>query len=304
MSTRASAALQPDNSVVANFRAWVQFIDDTLIVTGGWVNTADTGQMVIATAAAPVGANNKVGYRIYRMADALQATAPVFMRIDFGSNWNSQPCPGIWVTIGTGSNGAGVITGQVFTPITSATLGAQSTSTGATSNSYGSADASRFTIALFIGSTPGFNLIFGLERTKDSSGNDTAEGLLYAQGGGSEFGGNTNYFSRAAFLILAGGTQPNQETGLSYVTSFNNPTQTFGGDIGVGPIIFFKGVAQQPGKNWMIANSSDLAAESAFSMVIYGVTTTYKQLQAITVRMSLAGSVQGDTAARLTMRYD
>ena len=225
------------------------------------------------------------------MNDALAATAPVFMRIDFGSNWNSQPCPGIWITIGTGSNGAGTITGIVWNGGASqANIGAQSTSASAANNSYGSADPSRFTIALFITpSTPGFGIIFGVERTKDSTGNDTAEGLLYAQGGGSEFGANTNYFSRAAFFVLAGGTQPNHETGLSYITTYNNPTQTFGGNIGVGPIIFFKGVAQQPGKNWMICNSSDVSGEASFSMTIYGVSTSYKQLQIISVRMSMVG---------------
>jgi hypothetical protein len=55
-------------------------------------------------------------YAVYRMADALQATAPIFMRITYGSGnfGTGTPVPAFWVTLGTGSNGAGVITGIFY----------------------------------------------------------------------------------------------------------------------------------------------------------------------------------------------
>jgi hypothetical protein len=306
MATRSSNAIFPDVSALANIRGMAQFVEDTLVTSGGWVVTADTGQTLPSALAAPTTVNQKMGYRIYRMADALQATAPVFMRIDYGSNWNSAPCPGLFITIGTGSNGAGTITGQVFTATGQATIGSQSTSGSQANTCYGSADTNRFAIALFVNSnTSGFNLIFGIERTKDSSGNDNADGLLFLMGGGSEGGGNTNYLAHALYLILAGGTQPSVEAGLNYVVTTQNPSQSFGGDIGVGPLIFLKGVSQQPGKNWMVANSNDLSIEASFTMTIYNVAITYKQVGQMQLRPAqTGGSVSQDPIGRLAMRFD
>src|SRR4051812_37579075 len=103
MSTRTDTTLQPSNSTDALFRAWVQFIHDTLITTGGWVDPGDSGQMTIASATHPSVANTKVGYRIYRMADSLQGSAPVFIRLDYGSSASANT-PGIWITVGQGSD--------------------------------------------------------------------------------------------------------------------------------------------------------------------------------------------------------
>ena len=108
MAISLSTVLFPDNSTDANFRAWVQFVHDLLITTGGWVDPGDTGQLNIAAAAHPIAANTKVGYRIYRMDDTLQATSPVFMRLDYGSSATANQT-GIWVTIGTATDGAGTI---------------------------------------------------------------------------------------------------------------------------------------------------------------------------------------------------
>src|SRR3970282_1095232 len=105
MATRLDSTIYPSNATDAEFRAWVQFVEDTLVTTGGWVVTADTGQMTISTATAPGAGNTKVGYRIYRMSDVLQAANPVFVRIDYGSGAASTS-PGMWLTIGQGSEGA------------------------------------------------------------------------------------------------------------------------------------------------------------------------------------------------------
>jgi hypothetical protein len=99
------------NSTDAHFRAWVTFIHESM-VAGGWVNTSDTGQLDIPTASKPVSSNEQVGYKIYRMSDALQATKPIYVKFAFGSN--SANIPAVWQTIGSGSNGSGSITGTIF----------------------------------------------------------------------------------------------------------------------------------------------------------------------------------------------
>ena len=109
---------------------------------------------------------------------------------------------------------------------------------------------------------------------------------------------------RSRYFIYAGGTQPAEENGLSYALSVQNPSQTLGGSIGVGCVIHFKGVSQQPGVNMMILNLSDIAAQGSFAMTIYGVSHTYQQLDALAPSQALAGNAQLDTNGRCAMRYD
>lgn len=298
MATRTSSTLVPDNSTDAHFRAWAQFIEDTLVTTGGWVVTGDTGQTAPGSLSHPTVAATKQGYRVYRMADTLQSTNPVFMRIDFGSG-PSANYPGFWATIGTGSDGAGTITGIVWNggASASATVVTNSTITSLTNNSYGSADTNRASFALFVQSSISYIIAFCIERTKDATGADTGDGLLVAYATAANF-------SRSRYIILAGGTQPTEENGLSYILTRQNPSETFGSDVGCGILIHFKGVAQQPGTNVMIVNSSDVSTEGTFTMTLYSATRSYKQLNAITPTKALSGSSTNDANARCGIRYD
>jgi hypothetical protein len=300
MATRFSNALFPDNSITANFRAWTQFIEDTLVTTGGWVVTADTGQTLPNALVVPTAGSQKRGYRIYRMNDSLQSAAPVFMRLDYGSG-SSLGLPGIWVTIGTGSDGTGNITGILWNGGTSSlpNIGTQSTSTSTANNSYGSASTSRFSLALFVQTGAGFHFIFTLERSKDSSGNDTGSGLLLIYRGG----GDTN-IARTRYLSTTVGPQPSEENGLAYVITGQNPTQTLGGDIGVGVISHFRGTAQQPGTNFVVVTLSDVAAEGSFQMTLYGQLRTYQHCSGIVPAMGVIGGIIADNSARVCIRYD
>ena len=98
----------------ARFRALASFVSDNL-TAGGLPKTADTGQINLATVTRPA-VNTSGGYEIRRFDDALQATKPVFFKIEYGTGAGS-PGTGIsfWLTIGTGSDGAGNITGTFFT---------------------------------------------------------------------------------------------------------------------------------------------------------------------------------------------
>jgi hypothetical protein len=299
MATRFSSII-PDCSTDANFRPIVQFIEDTLVTTGGWVVTSDTGQATLSTITHPTVANTKQGYRIYRMADSLQSTNPVFMRLDFGGSANPVVF-GMWVTIGTGSNGSGTITGIAWNGGASATPNvANSGNSASAQNAYGSASTNRACIAIGImGSVSNCQTVFTIERSKDSSGNDTGDGLLLC------YNLITTTLNQSRYIILAGGTQPTAE-GLSYVLTARNPSETFApGDIGVGIVVPMKGVAQQPGMNVMIVNSSDVGAQGSFSMTVYGATHTYQHLDAMILpQKATAGSAVNDSNARVCIRYE
>lgn len=96
----------------ATFRAWGADLSAKLALVG-LVKTTDTGQINWATALWPTaGLPAYAGYEIWRYPDST-----VFMKWEFGSATNST-CPSIRVSVGTGSNGAGTLTGPVSTPRT------------------------------------------------------------------------------------------------------------------------------------------------------------------------------------------
>lgn len=97
----------PDMASDVAFRAWGSAIS-TNLATVGLVQTADTGQINWTTVTRS-GAGVD-GYEIWRFSDALQATAPVFIKIGYG-NGNLASVPAVYVQIGTGSDGSGGLTG-------------------------------------------------------------------------------------------------------------------------------------------------------------------------------------------------
>lgn len=296
MATHFSNTLVAGNDTLAHFQAWAQFIEDTLITTGSWVVTGDTGQTLPSALPLPSVANTKYGYRIYRMNDALQATAPVFLRVDFGSGASASTV-GTWWTAGTGSNGSGTITGIVLNAL-NLSAGSQQTTA---SNSYGSADVNRFTLAMFVNTTSVvYNHVIGLERSKDSNGNDTSDGLIVVCNDPSS--GGAGILRTSTYCILAGGTQPATEVGVAFILTSQNPTQSFAANnIGVGLISCFKAIAVQPGMNFAIVNSSDVTAEGTFTMTIYGSSRTYQQVRSTVLKTNAAAA---DTNARTCIRYD
>jgi hypothetical protein len=304
MATEFTSTLVSDVTTDAKFIAIVQFVEDTL-VGGGWVVTGDTLQTLPSAMVHPTVANSKKGYRIYRMNDALQATAPVFVRFDFGSA-PTLTVFAYWITIGTGSDGFGNITGIVHNG--GARLqGVSTNNTGGafTGNSYGSAAPNRFSISMFaLPQGASYVQTFMLERSKDFSGNDTSDGLIFIWQDYAT--GSLPGPSHIKYLILAGGTQPNEDTGLNYNLSTNNPTETWiPGDVQAALPFPFKGVAQQPGMNMVIIAVNDCSAEGNFTINLYGRVVAYQQLNTVTVYKGLSGAIGvQDINGRVAIRYD
>ncbi len=92
----------------ADFRAWGVLYSAALAACG-LVQTADTGQIDWVTVTRP-GTNTAAGYQIWRFNDTLQGAAPVYIKFEFGTG-ASATRPMVWITLGTGSDGAGNITG-------------------------------------------------------------------------------------------------------------------------------------------------------------------------------------------------
>lgn len=95
------------SSNTAAFQAWGSAIS-TSFTDVGLTKTADTGQIDWSTIV--YSAATTLGYEIWRFNDALQATAPIFFKITYGVTGS---LPYVTVSVGQGSNGAGVLTGLV-----------------------------------------------------------------------------------------------------------------------------------------------------------------------------------------------
>ena len=90
------------------FRAFVTKYRAAL-TAAGFVRTSDTGQIDPTTVVRP-GAGGVGGYEIWRFNDAAQATHPIFFKFEYGISTIVTRLQ-VWMTIGSGSNGAGTITG-------------------------------------------------------------------------------------------------------------------------------------------------------------------------------------------------
>lgn len=105
----------------AHFQAWVNEVYTALVTQLGLTQTADTGQMAVpCVTAAPSAASQSAGYYVFRFNDSLQATAPIFLKVEFGSGASGAAYPFMWITVGTGSNGSGTINGVAMTRVAAA----------------------------------------------------------------------------------------------------------------------------------------------------------------------------------------
>lgn len=162
------------NTDDATFQSWVSAIDSAITALG-LVVTGDTGQINPATVARPT-AGNYAGYRMYRFADALQAAAPCFIKIEYGISANTGSAGKLAITVGTGTNGAGTLSGQVGSRRLSDVTALPEA--GQDAHCYFSGDTGRLQFALYATSANGRVIAFSVERSKDTSGTRTGDALI------------------------------------------------------------------------------------------------------------------------------
>lgn len=104
-----------DQSSDAGFRVWIQEIITALFTSIGVTQTGDTGQINTSTVTRPVVINTAAGYVIGRFNDSLQSTSPIFFKLEFGVGSVQPTQCNAWISVGTGSNGSGTLTGTVST---------------------------------------------------------------------------------------------------------------------------------------------------------------------------------------------
>lgn len=162
-----------DHTSDAGFRAWGSEFSGQMAVVG-LVKTADTGQINWATVVRS-GTGTNAGYEIWRFADST-----FFLKIFYGTGAAGSTTPRMQVQVGTGSDGAGALTGQTST-LTTFVRGNTPASTATGYPSYMCATADFFGVLWKANYVPvgnpgtGFGF-FAIDKFVDSTGTATSDG--------------------------------------------------------------------------------------------------------------------------------
>lgn len=108
------------NTTSAQLQAWVAEVD-TILSTAGLLKTTDTGQINIGSLVWSAAGSTNYGYQIWKFPDALQATTPIFIRMEYMNSTNASN-PSIKVSVASSTDGAGTLTttaGPITGPFTS-----------------------------------------------------------------------------------------------------------------------------------------------------------------------------------------
>ena len=120
----------------------------------------------------------------------------MFIKIEYGlGNYSTQQF-GLWITVGTGTNGAGTLTGNV----SNRTAFSPSTSDSATRTSYFSGDTNRLCFVLWPSNPVAMGsswAVFGIERSHNAAGADTGA-AVHIYWSSMAYGGSCQYLPLGA----------------------------------------------------------------------------------------------------------
>ena len=172
----------------ATFRTWGDGVADSL-QAAALTKTSDTGQIDWTTVTRPTTANTFAGYEIYRFTtDTKLADLGCYIKIEYGIGSGTTRAA-LAFTVGTGTDGAGTLTGQV----TTRTAFTPSDSSFGSTPTYCSGGDGRVAAVFNWSNSPsgtGGNFLLVVERTRNSGGSLTADGIMvFASGStGTGFG--------------------------------------------------------------------------------------------------------------------
>lgn len=284
-----------DNSTLANFKAWGQGIN-TALSTLGWVQTADTGQVNWSTVSSVP--SNAYVYEIWHSTDPLEGTLPMFLRIDYGY---SSTLVGLKFTAGTGSNGAGTITNATVTQL--APGSAQSNRGATLLPCYFSNNVGGLVGYLWQSNSLASGVVFNIERSRDTSGNPTAEYFTLASVVDAAV-----VAGQQCVLPAAVGNADSVITGLGGPSSqTGSGTGFYGGTVAAYPV-FPMGIGKigNPMLNLLICASVDVVAGATVTVTsMYGSSHVYIVFKSLNSLSGLIGQ-RTTTGANLSLltRYE
>lgn len=284
------------NSSDANFRSWGSYIAARLAAVG-LVQTADTGQINWTTVLTPPAANTYQGYEIWRFNDSLQATAPVYIKIEYGES-TGVDSPSVRIQFGSGSNGTGGLTGNL-----SAQYLASNSAVAGACTVVGSGATNRFCICMGFTTAGGYGMFFGFERSKDAAGNDTTEAVLGVFNNSTASGASTG----AKFYPVWSTTLGDIGSTAAITAPALFPpgtTATSGGQTVVSPLLHFKGIFMNPGLNFIGYLTNSIAINGTPTVYMYGAAHTYYSLPDASAISSTGFQGPGTGTEATLIRYE
>jgi hypothetical protein len=259
-----------DNSSLENFKNWGMAISSAF-ATFGWVQTADTGQVNWSTIST---VPNGYVYEVWKANDAQAATLPIYVKAWYGNI--SAVVVSFAVTVGTGSDGAGTITGAIS--FNQQVVNGNGLVSGGVSGQgstplpcYFSGDAGEIRMLLWTTNTSASSA-FGIERSKDATGAKTAQYFtclfVTTQASTTNIGQQTT--------LNASSVANRENTLISTNCSSGMNTGLFGAQIAVFPIFPLFGQLGNPMLGWMSACAADVTNNTTVNVLsMYGSTHTY-----------------------------
>lgn len=275
----------PNNATDAEFRAWGKMISDQLAAMG-LVKTADTGQIDWATVVKPAAGGAIQGYEVWRFADTPQATSPFFLKLEYGANGSAVNSPKLFATAGTGTNGAGTLSGAVSTRLP---LDHNSAASSTASASYFSGASNRFAMSLWATTAAVYYL--GFERTHNDDGTDNAEGCILLAGSTSTSLSPPK--AQVVSTVALGGAAPDE-----VVLGFLPTNASFGADLAVSGLYPPRGRTLNPSQNFVAYPRTLITNATTFSLSLSGGN---KQFITAT---GISSSVIVTAGGALAMRYE
>jgi hypothetical protein len=197
VSIQTTTLATPGITSDAIFRTWGSAVS-ALIQAAGLTKTSDTGQVNWTTVTRAAGGTAS-GYEMYRFPDAdpLQASRPVFIKIEYGIYQSNSSWPELWVSVGNATNGAGTLVAHADFPDFTVSRQSSTTSEWLASSTPTFCEAAyldgEFLLVLHpVNSTNNHGMWWWISRTRDVDGVAVGDGLAIARGNFDSDGGNTN----------------------------------------------------------------------------------------------------------------
>ena len=271
------------NTTLRNNTAIIKLLHDGLISVG-LVQTSDSGQLNLSSASPAYvsTASYAYGYTVYRWNDAYQATYPLYIRLDWANSSGTSRLVHPRVSLGTGSDGAGNITGLIY----QSALASVSPSDATSNPSFVSMVNGALSIALTPGAAgSGDRFFIFIDRLRTLAG-DTASGVWLSVNPGFSYLTDVVASADRTSVYISG----NQANNISYTNlpPFFLPfPATWSSETGNllaadGDVPFFPQYILTPKAystlNQIAVPASEIAYNTNFAINRFGSNRTYKAL--------------------------
>lgn len=282
----------------SDFQAWASGISAALNAL--LTKTADTGQTsaaALAAASRPAASNAVAGYEIFRLNDAYQATYPIFIKVEYGEA-NTLTWPGLYVTVGTGTNGAGAVTG-----ILQGRIIVGGGSTGAAGTMYEScagAGDGYFWLAQGCVAVSNFNSWLMIERFRNADG--TPKPGIYTSANYITTGNASSTF----FTVAPPAATPQGMVTMPIMHPENGEFVSVGGDVPLLPTEPFYGRRQPPSLCMVGLRHADVGDGAVIQTTLLGAARLFRKITTSNSVNQLNFGRKGATNATmaLAMRWE